>query len=214
MSLIHQNQISQLRGLTESEAFVLYRLADRADKNGQNCYPGEELLAYECRIDKRTVRYVLASLEQLGVIAPVEDFRRTAPGRRKRYNLTFDHALRYGIIREVKEARPRKPRKTVLTSPKEESTDSQADSSSTAGESSYRQYSPDPPLVEEQPDYQALENERARLLRWIEMAQEADIHPTTQNLMIRNRLNNNRAYYENRLVELDAILGASIETIS
>lgn len=198
------NQVAQIRGLTESEAFVLYRLADRADNNGQNCFPGEELLAYECRIDVRTVRYVLASLIDLQVIEPADRYH-TGPGRRKKYNLTFENALIHGITRRSKEAR--RPRKTRLTSVAEGKTETE-ETTSTGNH-----YPPAPPVEAEISqgiyiNYRDLEEERDRIMRRIQQVEFAmrKQHPNRLDEEMLAIWAKNGAQYTARLDELNALL--------
>ncbi len=211
MAYTHVNQVSQIRGLTETEAFVLYRLADRADKDGNNVYPGIDLLAYECRVDVRTVKYVLRSLEDLGLIAPADSYR-TAPGRRKRYRLTFDQALALGTVeRQHERARPKGPRKTKLEAMEglDLGTDSGDRVNGHNGHQNGRGRVHTPPAP---PDVQGIDNqelleERARLLGMRERAKAFAVDPSVGNRIAARWWQQNGGEATRRLDEIEQLIG-------
>lgn len=57
--------------IPHGEAWVLLALADHADHEGRNAYPGVELLAYKTNYSVRQVQRILASLEEKQIIKPV-----------------------------------------------------------------------------------------------------------------------------------------------
>lgn len=176
MTFKHVNQISTIRGLKTTEAFVLYRLADYANDEGI-CYPGEQRLAYECRIVERTIRYILANLEDLGLIKRIEEGH-TGPGKRKKYQLTFENALLMGVDRDEKA--PARPKRGLRKPPALQKTDEEPPRSPIP-------MPPRPPAADVAPaapaqpggqditiDVAALQSRRATILANIQRAQSGD----------------------------------------
>lgn len=81
---------------SSAAAAVLVALADAADDDGRNAFPGVELITIRTRLSERAVRYALDLLEEEGVIRPaastrVRDARIARPDRRPAaYDLVFD----------------------------------------------------------------------------------------------------------------------------
>lgn len=63
--------------LPPTTKMVMLRLADFVNREGRTAWPSVELLAYECRINRRTIQRALRDLESLGLIE--------AQGGRRRY---------------------------------------------------------------------------------------------------------------------------------
>jgi hypothetical protein len=51
-----------------SELLVLLTIADHADDNGENAYPGIARIAYRCRLSERRVQQIIKSLEVRGLL--------------------------------------------------------------------------------------------------------------------------------------------------
>ena len=82
-----EKMVAEVPGLTSSEAFVLYRLANHADISGK-CWPSIRTLSSETRLDQRTIYYTLKSLEARNII-----IRYPARGRSTLYALNFNNVL-------------------------------------------------------------------------------------------------------------------------
>lgn len=106
MSIKQQNYVVGIRGLSSSEAFVLYRLADHARNDGSRCFPGVQKLVEETRLDERTVRYLLRNLEDYRLLEP------SVSGRKYEYTLRLEEAWKVGKI--TRHARARIPRRVKL----------------------------------------------------------------------------------------------------
>jgi hypothetical protein len=57
--------------LPHNQAWVLMALADHADHEGNNVYPGLDLLHYKTGYSERQIRRVLDDLEKAGIIIPI-----------------------------------------------------------------------------------------------------------------------------------------------
>ena len=177
MSLKHSALIHNIRGLSSSEAFVLSRIADRADDAGENSFPGDARLAYECRLDVRTIRYIIANLIDLKLIERCNTGH-TGRGIRKGYRLTFDDALTYGLQREIPEG---KKHQTPAARPRRRAAD-KPETAETATTGQQHGRAEKPIVGSSAPktgdiDYVALAEERARLLNQYERAQRALNNP-------------------------------------
>lgn len=53
---------------SSSELLVLLTIADHADDNGENAYPGIARIAHRCRLSERRVQQLLNSLEERGLV--------------------------------------------------------------------------------------------------------------------------------------------------
>lgn len=76
--------------LPHNEAWVLMALSDHADRDGNNVFPGLELLAYKTGYSERQLRRVLSSLEERGVIIPVSGG--VGRGHRQQYSIDLSKA--------------------------------------------------------------------------------------------------------------------------
>jgi hypothetical protein len=56
--------------LPHAEAFVLLALADHADHNGENIYPGVGLIAWKTGYSDRQVQRIMESLIAKGILIP------------------------------------------------------------------------------------------------------------------------------------------------
>ncbi len=65
--------------LTPAERLVLLALADSADREGRNAFPGAPTIAEHCQIDLRSVRRCLADLKARQIIAVQEPARHHRP---------------------------------------------------------------------------------------------------------------------------------------
>ena len=78
-----------MRGVSASEKLLLLALANYADEN-MACYPSQKRLADDTALSDRTIRSLLAKLEDRGIVSRKEDFRRD--GSRKSDIITLHFA--------------------------------------------------------------------------------------------------------------------------
>jgi DNA-binding MarR family transcriptional regulator len=101
---------------SSSELLVLLTIADHADDNGENAYPGIARIARRCRLSGRRVQQLLNSLEQRGLLM----VERQAGGRSdlrddrrpNRYSITVD-GVKHVAPREDNGVKPVASRKGV-----------------------------------------------------------------------------------------------------
>jgi pyocin large subunit-like protein len=82
--------------------FLLLALADHADHNGRNAYPGVDLLAWKTGDNRRTVQRNLRKLEDLGLI--VADWAPTGGrGLATRYTIQTVNGVKLSPFRDGEE---------------------------------------------------------------------------------------------------------------
>lgn len=79
--------------LPHNQQVVLLALADHADDDGRNAYPGVDRLAWKTGYHERTVRRVLNTLEREGLI-DVENDKRGGRGRTTMYRLRLENGVK------------------------------------------------------------------------------------------------------------------------
>ncbi|MFW6198811.1 MAG: helix-turn-helix domain-containing protein [Acidobacteriota bacterium] len=79
--------------LDHNKQVVLLALADHADDDGRNAYPGVDRLAWKTGYHERTVRRVLTSLEKEGLLE-VEGDKRGGRGRTTMYRLRLEKGVK------------------------------------------------------------------------------------------------------------------------
>lgn len=81
MSIYVTRLVWKLMGLSATEKFVLFKLADCADEHGNNAFPCVDTISKECSYSRRSVQRALRRLEKRGLLevdeAPNTKYRRS-----------------------------------------------------------------------------------------------------------------------------------------
>src|SRR4028119_1001522 len=70
MSIKLMNQVWEL-DLSHDKQNILIAMADHANDDGVNCFPGVDYLAWKCGYDRRSIQRILRLLEDDGLISPL-----------------------------------------------------------------------------------------------------------------------------------------------
>lgn len=97
--------------IPHGEAWVLLALADHADHEGRNAYPGVELLAYKTNYSVRQVQRILVSLEKKQIIKPVAN-EKGGRSARTVYEIHLENGVKKSPFRSVERVTGSRPLNT------------------------------------------------------------------------------------------------------